>query len=250
MSGPGVAGRGYSDEQWLICSLARQLRNGETIAAGNLSPIPAAAALLAQATHAPQATVFILGSPDWPFDGTKEFFDFLQRGGVDVFFLSGGQIDRFGSINLQAIGDAERPKVRLPGGAGSAVVAYACKRVLLFKTDHTVKGFPAQVDTTTSTFREEAGVFRRGRLEGVFTPLGTLRPQPPDGALRLAETAPGVTPDEVQARTGFDVLASVPPARFAQAEVPTAAELDALRGVVFERLLPVYPVFARNALGD
>ncbi|MFK7697408.1 CoA-transferase [Paenibacillus sp. HJGM_3] len=242
-----AASRAYTDEQFLICSLARQLRDGETIAVGNLSMIPAAAALLAQATHAPRSTVYMLGQPGWPFDGTKEFFDFMQRGGVDVFFLSGGQIDRYGGINLQAIGDYRRPKARLPGGAGSAVVAFVCKRVLLFKTDHTVKGFPERLDMTTSTFAQAEDVWRRGRLDGVFTPLGTLRPTPPDGALRLTETAPDWAPEQVQARTGFDVRAGAD--GIARAGPPTPAELEALRSAVFERLLPVYPVFARSALG-
>lgn len=234
-------------ELFLVCSLARQLRDNEVIAVGNQSPVPAAAALLAKELHAPEATVYILGQPDWPFDGTKEFFDLMQRGGIDVFFLSGGQIDRYGNINLQAIGDSRAPRVRLPGGAGSAVVYFMCRRVLLYKTEHAAKGFPERVDAATATAASAPDIFRRGRLEGVFTPLGTLRPSGPDGALRLAETAPGVTPVQVQAQTGFDVLPASP---VPEAKPPTADEREALRSVVYERLLPIYPVFVRRVLAN
>ena len=91
-----------------------------------------------------------MGSEEWRFEGTKEFFDFMQRGGVDVFFLSGGQIDQWGNINLHVIGDYTKPQVRLPGGAGSAVVYFMCKRIFLFKTDHNPKGFVKQVDFITA----------------------------------------------------------------------------------------------------
>jgi glutaconate CoA-transferase subunit B len=122
----------YSMEEAMICYLARELRNHEVIGVGNNSPIPAAAALLAKARHAKQASVYILGQCDWPFQGTKEFFDLMQRGEMDVFFLSGAQIDSYGRINLQTIGDYGKPKVRLPGGAGSGVVYFTCKRIFLF----------------------------------------------------------------------------------------------------------------------
>ena len=42
------------------------------------------------------------------------------QGRIDVFFLSGGQIDGDGNINLVSIGDYEHPKVRFPGSFGSS----------------------------------------------------------------------------------------------------------------------------------
>ena len=64
------------------------------------------------------------------------FFDLAQAGRLNVFFLSGAQIDGQGNINLMAIGPYDKPKVRLPGGAGSAILAYVVERVVLFKTEH------------------------------------------------------------------------------------------------------------------
>ena len=51
-----------------------------------------------------------------------EVFDLSMRGGLDVAFLSGVQFDALGHVNASVIGDYHKPKVRLPGGAGSAVL--------------------------------------------------------------------------------------------------------------------------------
>ena len=44
---------GYTSQEQLICSLSREIRNGEVVGVGNNSPIPAAASLLAKYLHAP-----------------------------------------------------------------------------------------------------------------------------------------------------------------------------------------------------
>ena len=131
-------------EETMIGALARQVRDGDWAACGTLSPMPAAALWLAQLTHAPRAEVFVAGSPDWPFEGEWQgFFDLAQAGRLNVFFLSGAQIDGQGNINLMAIGPYDQPKVRLPGGAGSAILAYVVERVVLFKTEHAARGLVA-----------------------------------------------------------------------------------------------------------
>ncbi|MEK3724893.1 CoA-transferase [Paenibacillus sp. FSL H8-0034] len=240
--------RCYTQDELLICMLARELKDHEKIGVGNNSPVPAAAALLAQALHAPNATVYILGQPDWPFEGTHEFFNLMQRGGIDVFFLSGAQIDAYGNINLHVIGNYSAPKVRLPGGAGSAVVYFMCKRIFLFKTDHNAKGFPEKLDFVTSSASSEPYVNRNSQLEGVFTPLGIMRPSAREGGrLQLSHTAPGIEPLHVQTQTGFELgITSVPILEIAE---PTAEELQLLRGVVNLQLKRIYPEFARNTFG-
>jgi glutaconate CoA-transferase subunit B len=235
----------YSQDEFLICSLARQLRDHEVIGVGNNSPVPAAAALLAQALQAPSATVYILGQPDWPFEGTQEFFNLMQRGGIDVFFLSGAQIDSYGNINLHVIGNYNAPKVRLPGGAGSAVVYFMCRRIFLFKTDHTLKGFPEKLDFVTSVSSSEPSIYRNSQLEGVFTPLGILKPSAAEGGrLLLSGTAPGIQPQEVQANTGFDL--HITEERVPEVAAPSAKELELLRTIVNRQLSQIYPEFARQ----
>ena len=128
-------------EETMIGALAREVKDGDWAACGTLSPMPAAALWLAKLTRAPRAEVFVGGSSDWPFaDQWQGFFDLAQSGRLNVFYLSGAQIDGQGNINLMAVGNYAKPKVRLPGGAGSAILAYVVERVVLFKTTHEARG--------------------------------------------------------------------------------------------------------------
>jgi glutaconate CoA-transferase subunit B len=230
-------------EETMIGALARQVRDGDWAACGTLSPLPAAALWLAKLTHAPRAEVFVAGSPDWPFEGEWQgFFDLAQAGRLNVFFLSGAQIDGQGNINLMAIGPYDRPKVRLPGGAGSAILAYVVERVVLFKTEHTARGLVAAVDTVTAPgyTPELSSRQRPGRIAGLITPKCVFNLSPP-ALPHLASLHPGVSLDEVRAATGF---------RFeAPADLPETQALDAptrslLYGPVKEKLAQAYPHFA------
>ena len=51
------------------------------------------------------------------------FANYLQRGNVDVGFMGGAQIDKYGNINATVIGGYDHPKVRLPGSGGSQEIA-------------------------------------------------------------------------------------------------------------------------------
>src|SRR5580698_9570672 len=68
--------------------------------------------------------------------GARELFDCAGQGRIDVFFLSGGQIDGEGNINLVSVGDYERPKARFPGSFGSAYLYYVVPKVILFRVEH------------------------------------------------------------------------------------------------------------------
>src|SRR5512143_2740322 len=140
-----------ASEEVMIGALAREVKDGDWAACGTLSPMPAAALWLAQLTHAPRARVMVAGSRDWPFENQWQgFFDLAQAGRLNLFFLSGAQIDGQGNINLMAVGPYEKPKVRLPGGAGSAILAYVVERVVLFKTTHEARGLVPKVDVVTA----------------------------------------------------------------------------------------------------
>ena len=72
----------------------------------------------------------LLGSRKHTFftDGGRELFDCAGQGRVDVFFLSGGEIDGEGNVNLVSIGDHEHPSMRFPGSFGSAYLYMSCPR--------------------------------------------------------------------------------------------------------------------------
>jgi glutaconate CoA-transferase subunit B len=226
--------------------IAREVRDGETVAVGTLSPIPAAGVLLAHRTHAPRATVIILNHEDyWPFrHGSKEFYDFAQRGNIDLFFLSGGQIDQFANLNLITIGEHDHPTVRLPGGAGSALLYYLARRVILFRSDHTPRTFVARVDCVTSPGTSPTRVHRQGGPWKVVTPLAVLAFNREAGWLELHSCHPGISPETVQRATGFPLglRGEVP-----TTSAPTEGDLTLLRGPVRDSVARLYPVFARAA---
>ena len=82
--------------------------------------------------------VSLLGSRSHMFftDGGRELFDCAGQGRIDVFFLSGGEIDGEGNINLVSIGDYEQPSVRFPGSFGSGYLYYVVPKVILFRLEH------------------------------------------------------------------------------------------------------------------
>jgi len=123
------------------------------------------------------------------------FAFYLQRGNVDVGFLGGAQIDRFGNINATVIGEYDHPKVRLPGSGGSQEIAAWADRCYII-TPHQKRRFPERVDFGTSAGyldgrvrRDAAGLCGKGPV-AVVTDLGMLEP---DGKRRAGPdgTAPG-----------------------------------------------------------
>ncbi len=230
-------------EETMIGALAREVRDGDWAACGTLSPMPAAALWLAKETHAPNAQVFVAGSSDWPFEGEWQgFFDLAQAGRLNVFYLSGAQIDGRGNLNLMAVGDYRQPKVRLPGGAGSAILAYVVERVVLFKTTHEARGLVPKVDVVTAPgFTPNLSDRQRpGRCTRLVTPKCVFAFDPPQAPL-VESLHPGVTVAEVRELTGFEfrTLPQTP-------ETPalTAVERQLLYGPVKEKLARVYPQFA------
>ena len=197
----------------MAVSLARLLHPGETVFHGVASPLPMVATLLAKRLYAPSLTYLsIAGGIDAQPDhlpvstvdpallqGTRslvtlaDLFDLSARGRLDVAFLSGVQIDGQGRINMSAIGNFARPKVRLPGGAGSAMLMPTAKRVILWRTKHDPRIFVDQLDFVTAA----------GNVDRVVSPLGVFVRR--DGQLQVESLHPGVTPETMRDATGFPV---------------------------------------------
>src|SRR6202790_5269033 len=97
----------FRDEELLADVICRLIGDVRHVAVGVSSPIPATAALLARERGGGRPFFLQLGSRAHTFftDGSRELFDCAGQAGVDVFVLSGGQIDGEGNINLGTIGD-------------------------------------------------------------------------------------------------------------------------------------------------
>src|SRR5205085_1136761 len=123
------------------------------------------------------------------------------RGELDTVFLSGVQIDARGRINMSAIGDYAHPKVRLPGGAGSAFLMSTANRILLWRTRHDPRTFVEELPFVTGA----------GKVDRVVTPLCVFKRNPETGRLEVESIHPYSSADEVAAQTGFAVeLEGVP----------------------------------------
>jgi len=225
----------------MTVSLARLLKNGETVFHGVASPLPMVAVLVAKRLQAPDLIYLnITGSvnpqperlPESTVDpallkGTaalfelKDVFDLAARGGLNTVFLSGLEIDRSGCINMSAIGPYDKPKVRLPGGAGSAFLMETASRVIIWRTKHDRRTFVEKVAFTTAC----------GTVDRVVTPLAVLR-RGPDG-LEVESIHSYSNPDEVRRETGFPVKVS---GETAVTPPPTAEELAALAAVDPEKV--------------
>lgn len=235
----------WTPAELMAAAIARRVRDGETVAVGSVSPIPASACLLARARHAPRARLILLGSQDhFPFNGgLQEFYNFAVRGRIDLFFASGAQIDQHGNFNLSVIGDPTRPKVRLPGGRANGVLAFVTRRLILFRTDHSPRVFVPRVDFVTAPGLPPPGAYHLGGLSAVVTDLAVLAFDRTQGRLVLESVHPGVTLAEVQARTGFPLPAPDP---VPVTPPPDAEDLRLLRTVVREELETFYPEFVRQ----
>lgn len=230
---------------------ARALKDDTTVFAGVGAPLMAAA--LAQRTHAPTLTMVIEGGIVGPafkpgelpistnemrtayraqmLPGITDAFLLAQRGFLDVGFIGGAQIDRFGNLNTSAIGGYDRPAVRLPGTGGANDIISLCREVMIL-TVHEKRRFSERVDFVTSPGYLTGGDARRdsgllfGGVSRMVTTLGVFDFEPESRRMRLIALHRGATVDDVQANTGFEVLVSND---LHTTEPPTDKELTLLR---------------------
>lgn len=251
-SGAGPRGA-YTPAEMMNAVAARELRDGEVVFVG--IGLPNLACNLARATHAPRLVLIYesgavgaeparlpvsIGDPSLVTGslmvcGMADVFQcLLQNGRIEVGFLGGAQIDRYGNINTTVVGDYHRPSVRLPGSGGAAEIAIHARRTLVISR-LSPRAFPERVDFVTSPGHRMAGRTRRelgmpgaGPVR-VVTDKGILEADPETGELVLSALYPDVTAADVRAGVGWplrarEALAPVAP--------PTPAELALLRQVL------------------
>lgn len=229
-----MAGNEAAD--YMAVAMARLLDGAANVFHGLASPLPAVAIALAKAVHNPAMTYLnITGGVDIPSDGIEistcgpgflegttsffsltDIFDLSARGELDTAFLGGVQIDRQGRINNSVIGPFAQPKVKLPGGAGSAAIVPTAKRTIVWRTRHDPRTLVERCDFVTAA----------GNVAAVVTPLGVLRMD--GGTLKLAGWFSSTDEATLRGATGF-VLESMP--ECGVLPDPTAAELTALERV-------------------
>ena len=141
---------------------------------------------------------------------TADIMALLQNGSVDVSFIGGAQIDRFGNLNTSYVGRGRATGgTRLPGSGGACDLACLAKRHIIIMA-HERRRFVPRVDYITSPgygdgpgWRQAVGL-PRGGPSAVITTLGVFRFDPlhlRDGARVASPWAVGV--DDVQADHGM-----------------------------------------------
>lgn len=229
-------------EEVLIHSIAERLSTRRHVAVGAASPIPAAAALLAQ-IHNPDLTVSILGSEKHsPFtDGGKELFDCAAQGRIDTFFLSGVQIDRQANINLVGTGHYPSLDRRFAGSFGSAYLYHIVRNVILFCWNHKTSVLVNNVDFISANGPDDSTSRRTGGPEILLTNRCIFTYNHDQRSFLLTHLHPGESIASVKENTGFDVLYENDPA---PTQGPPADTLELMRGQLSSMMTDVYPDFA------
>jgi glutaconate CoA-transferase subunit B len=243
----------YTPTEMMAAVAARELRDGEVVFVG--IGLPNLACNLARATHAPNLVLIYesgavgavperlpvsIGDPALVTGSlmvcsmADVFQSLLQNGRIEVGFLGGAQIDRYGNINTTVVGDYEHPAVRLPGSGGAAEIAIHARRtVVISRLDR--RAFPETVDFVTSPghrpkgrSRQELGMPGAGPTR-VVTDRAILESDSVSGELVLSALYPGVESSEVSKGIGWQLRTK---SRLDQVDPPSHRELYLLRQVL------------------
>ena len=229
----------------LVVACAEAFRgNGEIVATG-IGPIPRLGASLAKLSHTPE--LMMTDGEAWlveepvpigprAYDDRKpagylpfsRYFDSAVWTGKRHAMVSPNQIDRFGQMNISALGGTyDKPKVMMLGARGfpGNTIHHANS---MFVPGHSKRVFvEGEVDMVSSVGYNPARRVPGANYSGVdlrymITDLCVMDFGGPDNAVRLVSVHPGVTVDQVKAETGFDLVieGDVPTTR-----LPTADEL-------------------------
>jgi glutaconate CoA-transferase, subunit B len=241
----------HSVEEMLVCRIAAEVDESGVTVLGSFTPLAYAAYMLAKLTHAPNAwmagfnaigiqplTLDLAGVERAAYRGAVARWTFVQttmtvhlggRGLVEC--VSPAQIDGTGAFNLSVIGDYARPKVRLPGGAGSPEVVQNYARILAYFGRHDRRTLVERVDFRTggrapvrASERERLGLLS-GPIR-VITPLCVMVKDDEDRPFRIETLTAGVEAREVVENTGFAVEV---PDEIGTTPVPSGDQLALLR---------------------
>lgn len=228
----------------MIAAAAREIRDGEVVFVGMRLPLVAFA--VAKALHAPtavgvfengvlrdrSATQPIVTMSDPPnldgalsCTGLLEVMSLLQRGRIDLGFIGGAEIDRFGNLNTTLT-----QGVRLPGSGGAADIASFARRTVIIMM-HEKRRFQERVSYCTSPGYGNGEGWRRqvglpgGGPSKVVTSLGVFG-FTATGEMQLESLHPGGSIDEVRANTGWPLAVASP---VMETDAPSLDELRLIR---------------------
>ena len=241
----------YTAEELMVAVASREIHDGDLVFVGMRLPMLAYA--VARNAHAPTARgLFEVGlmrdQPASAFLGTmgdppnvadalwatrmSNVMALMAQGEVDLGFIGGAEVDRFGNLNTSYVGDPRKPKVKLPGSGGGADIAVLSRRWVTLMA-HERRRLVERVSYVTSPGHGDGtpGWRRRHGLLGggpsaIITTLCVMRFPEGGGEAFVASIHPGHDAGEVRRETGWDVHFA---SDVAATSAPTGAELAAIR---------------------
>jgi glutaconate CoA-transferase subunit B len=246
-----VTNTGYSAQDQMVISAARQINNDDVVYVG--VGLPMVAAIFAKNSHAPNCVIVIengtVRSDLFPLPGGTDtlgtqtmanqltslfYVDCLaQAGFLSAGFLGAGQIDKYGNLNDTVVGDYRNPVHRWPGSGGANDVMSFCKRTIVILRQ-SKRRFLKKVDFITCPGyldgkpgrREEIGLPPGTGPTSVVTDLGIYGFENGEMVLESIHNGVGVTLDKVKAEISWDIKLSP---NLKATEPPTEEELRIFR---------------------
>ncbi len=253
----------YIKPELMACCGAREIADNNTVIVG--TGFPAMSANIAKHTHAPGAILMqesgvIDARPRRPalsvgdpclnpgaayVGGLIDIMGMLLQGGwVDVGFLSGSQVDKYGNINTTVIGDYDKPKSRLPGSGGANPIGSLTKKILIIAL-HDSRRLAERVDFITTPgyidgpgSREKWGLPPDTGPHVIITNKAVMRFDKETREAYLATYHPDSSVDEIRENTPWDLKVSDD---VHETEPPTVDEIRVIREILDPgRMIQIY----------
>lgn len=240
----------YAPSEIMVARAARELKNDDVVFVG--IGLPNLTCNLAKKLQAPDLILIYesgaigaapsrlplsIGDPCLVTDSISvcsmvEVFNYYLQGGlIDVGFLGGAQVDRFGNINSTVIGNYEKPKVRLPGSGGACEIAIHAKKIFMILMQSR-RTFPRKIDFITSPgFINGGNQRKKFNMPGegpnlVITDFGVYRFSKKYYEMILTEIHPGISLEKLRADISWDIKISP---NLETTEPPSKEELRIIR---------------------
>src|SRR6202171_1369795 len=211
----------YTPQELMVAFASREIHDGDLVFVGMRLPMLAYA--VARNAHAPNARGLFEGGlmRDQPADGflgtmgdpphvagalwaarMSNVMALMAQGPVDLGFVGGAEVDRYGNLNTSYVGPPSRPKVKLPGSGGGADIAILSRRWVTLMS-HERRRLVENVSFVTSPghgdgtagWRKRKGLLGGGPV-AIITTLCVLRFPAGGGEAFLASVPPRVSVDD------------------------------------------------------
>lgn len=232
----------YGKPEMMAVAIIREIKKGDVVFHGLASSTPMVAMKAAKALGIEYTYVTLSDGVDHDWSnppyvastltentytgsvasfGLDEIFDLFASGKGDIALLSCLQMDKSGRIAMSYLGgDYEHPKLRGPGGAGSATLTPVTPRTTIWKNVHDKRTFVEHVEFATTSPALDKDFT-------LITPLCIFRKPAGEKYLKLDCIFPYTTIEEVKENTGWVIDEIEVPVM----DAPTDEELAAIKKV-------------------